>query len=87
MKKRSKLDLSAGVAPGKPQAAGFDQMASAEPDHEPREASARPAAQGEKPRRASVMSEKRSYGALVVKTVVVVAVAALSIYLMKRRVL
>lgn len=85
MKRRSRLDLSAGVAPDKPQAAGFEQVSappSGEPEAAAEWAAAAPSATRPAPRKRKSSSPARS---LIVKTVAVVAVAALALYVLKRR--
>jgi hypothetical protein len=85
VKKRSKLDISAGVEQDKPQAAGFSEVASAdlagEPQHIPRPASARV----RQARQPVIVARRHLSPGLVVKTVAAVAIAALALYVLKRR--
>ena len=89
MKKRSKLDLSQGVERHKSQASGF------EPDV-PKDTGSVTQKSGRQAAKTNTARESRSSGAAssprtsqarIVKTVAVVALAALSLYMLKRRLL
>ena len=85
MKKRSKLDIAAGVEQDKPQAAGFSEAPAADPAAEPQDVE-RPASARVRQSRQSVAGQRRRLSAgLAVKTVAAVAIAALALYLLKRR--
>ncbi len=95
MKKRSKLDLTAGIAQGKRQAAGFDPVdlvdpvspsagsATSSPGWQHAEKLASSRARTRRQSRAS--KPKQSSRAVIIKTVAVLAVAALTLYALKRR--
>ena len=89
VKKRSKLDLSQGVEQQKSQASGF------EPDV-PKDTVSATQKSGQQSAKTNTSRESRSSEAAtsprtsqarIVKTVAVVALAALSLYLLKRRLL
>ena len=87
MKKRSKLDIAAGVEQDKPQAAGFSEVPAADPAAEPQDVE-RPAsasARVRQSRQSVVVERRRSSAALALKTLAAVAIAALALYLLKRR--
>ena len=87
MKKRSKLDIAAGVEQDKPQAAGFSEVPAADPAAEPQDVE-RPASASERVRQSRqsvVVERRRSSAALALKTLAAVAIAALALYLLKRR--
>jgi hypothetical protein len=100
VKKRSKLDISAGVNPDKRQATGFGAVASTadsepepepelqpQPEPKPRKAQQQASAGVSQRTRAKGGEHKGLSPVLIIKTVAVVAVAALSLYELKRRLL
>ncbi|MGB5456132.1 MAG: hypothetical protein WBO18_09205 [Gammaproteobacteria bacterium] len=84
MKKRSKLDLTPEAEQGKSQAAGFSAETTPDPEPETKRTERLSASDGHQSR-TSVAANPRPSRALFVMSVVVVAVAALSLYWLKRR--
>jgi len=89
MRKRSKLDLSSDTEQGKSQAAGFDPEAPQDSTPEPAPQYDEAHASGgiNQSRDSVAIKHKPSTGVMIAKTVAVVAVAALSLYVLKRRLL
>jgi hypothetical protein len=91
VKKRSKLDIAAGVEQDKPQAAGFSEAPAADPAADPAaepqdvERPASASARVRQSRQSVVVERRRSSAALALKTLAAVAIAALALYLLKRR--
>ena len=89
MKRRSRLNLSAGVADDKEQAAGFDRVTAAHSDSVAEPESVETQGQNsvgtEQPRARKQVERGATPRATIIRTVAVIAAAALAFYLLKRR--
>jgi hypothetical protein len=85
VKKRSKLDLSPDTKQKKAQAVGFSPEIRPDPAPKPQNAGRKTSTASHQPRPSVAEKQRGSSRALIVTGLVVVAVAALSMYLLKRR--
>ncbi len=87
MKKRSRLDLSSGIKKDKAQAAGFSSKTAPEPksaDKSQSKGSQAPTARRQSRTSESAIQQQPSR-AMILTTVAVVAVVAVSLFVLKRR--
>jgi hypothetical protein len=85
VKKRAKLDLSAGVEPDKAQAAGFEPVTPETPSPEAQEPEPAPADDDVRPPPELRVAGRPLSPGMILKAMAVVAAAGISIYLLKRR--
>jgi len=85
VKKRSKLDLAASENMDKSQAGGFGAAAAPDPEPDPQRSETRAANDSRQPRAPLAIKPHRHSRALIAVSVAVVAVAAVSFFVLKRR--
>jgi hypothetical protein len=87
VKKRSKLDLSSGIKKDKAQAAGFSSKTAPEPEaaHKSQSKGSQASSARQQSRSSEAALQQQPSRAMIFTTVAVVAVVAVSLFVLKRR--